>query len=218
MLYSTYLGGNDVDFGSGIAVDSAGNAYVTGFTLSSDFPAINAKYPNLLGGEDAFVTKFNSSGTQVLYSTYLGGSNYDFGNGIAVDSAGNAYVTGITGSSNFPAVKAKYPNLLGVGDAFVTKFNASGAQVLYSTYLGGNDVDFGSGIAIDSAWNAYVTGFTQSSDFPAINAKYPNLLGGEDAFVTKFNSSGTQVLYSTYLGGSNSDYGNGIAVDSADSN
>jgi Divergent InlB B-repeat domain/Beta-propeller repeat len=220
VIYSTYLGGNNKDLGNffeegeNIAVDSFGNAYVTGRTSSTDFPTVNAKYPKLWGSYDAFVTKFNASGSKVLYSTYLGGSGNEFGLGIAVDSAGNAYVTGATGSSNFPTVNAKYPKIWGGSDAFVTKFNASGSKVLYSTYLGGSGNEFGLGIAVDSAGNAYVTGYTQSADFPTVNAKYPKIWGGRDAFVTKFNASGSKVLYSTYMGGSRDDYGSGIAVDS----
>ncbi len=217
VLYSTYLGGNDSDFGWDIAVDSVGNAYITGTTYSANFPAVNAKYPYLGGGSDAFVTKLNASGAQVLYSTYLGGNISEAGFDIAVDSTGNAYVTGYTESTNFPTVNAIYPNFGGVKDAFVTKFNAGGTQVLYSTYLGGNDSDHGSSIAVDSAENAYITGNTYSVNFPTVNAIYPNFEGGNygDAFVTKFNASGAQVLYSTYLGGNGSDNGTGISVDSA---
>ena len=213
VLYSTYLGGNNSDYSYGIAVDSTGNAYVTGETASSDFPVLNAFYPNLSGTGDAFVTKLDSNGTQVLYSTYLGGNGYDRGMDIALDSSGSAYVTGKTESSNFPTVNAKYPNLMGQSNAFLTKFDTSGTQVLFSTYLGGNRYDGGDGIAVDSAGNAYVTGFTDSSDFPAVNTKYL-FGGGEDAFVTKFDASGAQVLYSTYLGGNHYDVGLGIAVDS----
>ena len=216
VLYSTYLGGSSDDVGLGISVDSAGNATLTGNTHSSDYPTVNARYPALSGAFDAFVTKFNATGSQVLYSTYLGGSRgSSYGYDIAVDSAGNATVTGYTWADNFPAVNARYPAFGGGSDAFVTKFNASGSQVLYSTYLGGNIFDYGLGIAVDSAGNATVTGYTYSSDFPTVNAKYPAVRGSVDAFVTKFNATGSQVLYSTYLGGSGESHGVGIAVDSA---
>jgi hypothetical protein len=127
VIYSTYLGGSNDDSGSGIAVDSSGNAYVTGHTFSSDFPKVNAKYPDLWGTQDVFVFKINSTGSQVIYSTYLGGSSSDIGNGIAVDLSGNAYVTGYTFSSDFPMVNAKYPNLWGSQDAFVFKINSAGS-------------------------------------------------------------------------------------------
>ncbi|MDD5632640.1 MAG: SBBP repeat-containing protein, partial [Methylococcales bacterium] len=202
LAYSTYLGGSGRDnigidvVGNFIAVDSVGNAYVTGVTDSAGFPTVNAKYPHLKGASDAFVTKFNATGSQVLYSTYLGGNSLDNGSGITVDSVGNAYVTGVTYSADFPTVNAKYPHLVGGSDAdaFVTKFNATGSQVLYSTYLGGSSRDNGSGIAVDSAGNAYVTGVTYSADFPIVNAKYPHLGGDSDDFVTKFNATGSQVL------------------------
>jgi len=218
LVYSTYLGGSspsNLSGGDGIAVDSAGNAYVTGYTESADFPAVNAKYPHLWGDQDAFVTKLSANGQTVVYSTYLGGSGLDQGSGIAVDSVGNAYVTGDTDSVDFPAVNAKYPQLRGWSDAFVTKLSANGQTVVYSTYLGGNDGEWGDGIALDSAGNATVTGMTQSADFPIINAKYPHPRGGRDAFVTKLSANGQTVVYSTYLGGSGIDWVGGIAVDSA---
>ena len=222
VLYSTFLGGDNTDRGFGIAVDSAENAYVTGHTLSTNFRAVNALYPFIkaVGYHDAFVTKLDTNSSQVMYSTYLGGADGDTGLEIAVDSAGNAYVTGSTSSSNFPMANPSYPNAgqlpnnSGWTDAFVTKLNASGSQLLYSTYLGGIFADHGRGIAVDNAGNAYVTGETSSSNFPMVNAIYPTYSGLVDAFVVKFNASGS-VVYSTYLGGTNGDYGNGIAVDSA---
>ena len=214
VLYSTYLGGSgNNEFGSSIAVDVSGNAYVTGNTMSSDFPTANAKYPNLKGTDDAFICKLSSDGQTVLYSTYLGGSNYERGQGIAVDGSGNAYVTGQTGSPDFPTTHAKYPNHLGGLDAFVFKLSGDGQTILYSTYLGGNGNDYGWGIAADSGGNAYVTGITYSSDFPAVNANYPSLRGTSDAFLFKLGSDGQTVLHSTYLGGSLDDNGYGIAVD-----
>ena len=197
-VYSTYLGGSNHDDGHGIAVDSSGNAYVTGYTQSSDFPTVNALYPNLWGS-DAFIFKLSSDGSQAVYSTYLGGHEEDHGYGIAVDSSGNAYVTGCTHSSDFPTTwNALYPTHGGGWyDAFIFKLSADGSQALYSTYLGGNDPDYvgegrpysemGFGIAVDSSGNAYVTGNTQSSDFPTLNALYPNLWGDSDAFIFKLS-------------------------------
>jgi hypothetical protein len=218
--YSTYLGGNLSDVGYGIAVDSSGNAYVTGNTSSGDFPTKNPFQPSLIGTtNDAFVTKFTSTGT-LSYSTYLGGNGNDYGYGIAVDSSGNAYVTGNTKTTDFPTKNPFQPSagggFNGADDAFVTKFTSTGT-LSYSTYLGGSDDDSGRGIAVDSSGNAYVTGSMYSTDFPTKNPFQPSAGGGfadHDAFVAKFTSTGT-LSYSTYLGGSDDDYGRGIAVDSS---
>ncbi len=218
LIYSTYLGGSSGDYGYGIAVDSAGNAYITGSTFSNNFPLANAIQPVKAGFvSDAFVTKFNASGNGLVYSTFLGGSNYDEGNSIAVDSFNNAYVTGYTTSTtNFPIANARQPTYGGgFSDAFVTEFNPAGSTLIYSTYLGGNSNEFGYGIAADSAGNAYVTGYTNSNNFPLANARQPTFGGVADAFVTEFNAAGSALLYSTYLGGSGDDRGASIAVDSA---
>jgi hypothetical protein len=213
LVYSTYLGGNSLDEALGVAVDTFGNTYVTGFTDSGTFPTANALQPNNSGGIfDCFVTKFNAAGSALVYSTYLGGANDDRGFELAVDSAGNAYVTGETGSTNFPTANAFQPIFGGVLDGFVTKFNTAGSLV-YSTFLGGTGNDQGFGIAVDSVGNAYVSGFTSSTDFPTVTALQPNLGGGLDGFVTKFNPAGA-INYSTYLGGNQSDQSTGIAVDS----
>src|SRR5881628_2892634 len=226
-VYSTYLGGSGTDRGLGIAVDAAGSAYVTGDTFSTNFPTASPlQAANLGGPDDAFVTKLNAAGSALVYSTYLGGSGPDQGDGIAVDAAGNAYVTGGTGSTNFPTA-SPLQALNGPTDAFVTKLNAAGSALLYSTYLGGSSLDIGNGIAVDAAGNAHVTGFTNSSNFPtcpkdsgpcAIITGSPLQAangGASDAFVTKLNAAGSALLYSTYLGGSSDDGGNGIAVDAA---
>ncbi|MER3422425.1 MAG: hypothetical protein C4293_03540, partial [Nitrospiraceae bacterium] len=218
IIYSTYLGGSGDDSGSDIAVDFAGNAYVTGTTLSDNFPTVNAIQGARGGLRDAFVTKLNSNGTAPLvYSTYLGGNGDDFGNGLVVDSSGNAYVTGSTTSINFPTRPTVGPlqgSLRGPTDAFVSKLNASGASLVYSTYLGGSSDDTGADIAIDSSGNAYITGNTTSLDFPTVSPlPGPSGVLG-DAFVTKLNGAGTALIYSTYLGGSQSDVGNALTVDS----
>ncbi len=214
LVYSTYLGGINLDEGTGIAVDSLGNAYVTGSTQSTNFPTLNPIQGNLGGVEDAFVAKINAAGSALVYSTYLGGNNFDVGYGIAVDSSGNAYVTGYTQSTNFPTLNAIQGSLVGVDNAFVAKINATGSALVYSTYLGGSGYDGGTGIAVDSSGNAYVAGFTQSTNFPTLNPIQGNLGGTEDAFVTKINAAGNALVYSTYLGGSGADVGAGIAVDS----
>jgi photosystem II stability/assembly factor-like uncharacterized protein len=206
LIYSTLIGGGAGDFGYGVALDSLGNAYVTGTTGSSDFMTVNPAQAALSGSTDAFVVKVNSSGSALLYSTYLGGSGGEVGNAIATDSSGNAYVTGNTQSANFPtagAFQATAGSQFG-GDAFVTKFNGNGA-IGYSTYLGGNDIDSGFAIAVDSSGNAYITGTTTSSNFPTLNPVQSTNAGG---FVTKLNSLGSGLVYSTYLG-----TGRGIAVD-----
>jgi uncharacterized protein (TIGR03437 family) len=220
LVYSTFLG--DGSEGYGIDVDSSGNAYVTGRTKSSNFPTANAFQAAIGGGSgtfpgDAFVTKFNAAGSALEYSTYLGGSGNDQGNSIAVDSSGNAYVTGWTASTSFHtanAIQAAYGG--GASDAFVTKLVPTGSALEYSTYLGGSGNDGGSGIAVDSSGNAYVAGWTNSTDFHTANAIQAAIGGGgfTDAFVTKLNASGSS-WYSTYLGGRGSDQGWGIAADSS---
>jgi hypothetical protein len=215
LVYSTYLGGNDDDGGAGIAVDSSGNAYVTGIASSPNFPTANALQPTLAGDVNAFVSKLNENGSALLYSTYLGGNQSDQGNSIAVDSSGDAYVTGLTSSTNFPTANALQPTLAGDVNAFVTKLNESGSAFVYSTYLGGSQADGAGGIAVDSSGNAYVTGLASSANFPTANALQPTLAGEFNAFVTKLNKSGSALVYSTYLGGNQSDQGNSIAVDSS---
>jgi hypothetical protein len=214
LVYSTYLGGSDVDYGYGIAVDSSGNAYVTGYTFSIDLPTQNPLQPSNHGNGDAFVTKLNAAGSALVYSTYLGGSGQDYGRAIAVDASGNAYVTGSTGSTDLPTQNPLQPSNQGTGDAFVTELNAAGSAFVYSTYLGGSGQDYGSGIAVDSSSNVYVTGYTSSADFPTQNPLQPSNQGNSDAFVTELSAAGSALVYSTYLGGSGTDYGSAIAVDS----
>jgi len=218
LVYSTYFGGSGGDEPSGIAVDSAGNAYVTGQTGSSNFPTVNALYDTLNGVRDIFVAKLNAAGSTLVYSTYLGGSGWEYSYEIAVDSAGNAYVAGSTNSADFPMASPLDNTLGGGSDATVTKLNATGSALVYSTYLGGSEGDAAyGGIAVDDAGNAYVTGYTQSNDFPTTNALYPTYGGGTDAFVTKLNTAGSALVYSTYLGGSNSERGLDVIVDGAGS-
>ncbi|HVC93504.1 MAG TPA: SBBP repeat-containing protein, partial [Pirellulales bacterium] len=255
LVYSTILGGTgpvgSTQFtgptnGYGITLDSSGNVYVTGQTASSMFPrtagAFDTSYPwgyieN--GAYNAFVTKIdtaNSGSASLVYSTYLGGSyGQQSGHAIAVDASGDAYVTGTTSSEDFPTTSNAFQTALnapvGYCNAFVTKLNAGGSALVYSTLLGGSGFDSysfagsgdsGNGIAIDASGDAYVTGNTQSSNFPTANALQPVYGGGQvtwgagaDAFVTEFNATGTALVYSTFLGGSASDSGYGIAVDSA---
>jgi len=214
LVYSTYLGGSGgTSQGVGIAVDSSGNAYVTGNTNSANFPTASSFQAALSGPRDAFVTKFNPAGSALVYSTYLGGSGDDDGGGIAVDSSGNAYVTGNTNSANFPTASPFQAAPGGGFDAFVSKLNPTGSALVYSTYLGGNGGDFGSGIAVDSSGNAYVAGATASTNFPTASPFQAALGGGFDAFVTKLNAAGSALVFSTYLGGSAGDGGSAIALD-----
>jgi hypothetical protein len=224
LLYSTYLGGREYESAYGIAVDGAGNAYVTGYTNSTNFPTLGAfqGYQGDQSGSDSFVTRLdtNASGpASLLYSTCLGGNSHDVGLGIAVDEAENVYVTGYTNSTNFPTLGAFQEDQSG-RDAFVTRLDTTAtgaASVLYSTCLGGNDEDTGWGIAADGAGNAYATGWTRSTDFPTLGAVQGDQ-SGIDAFVTKLDtnaSGGASLLYSTYLGGNDTDFAFGIAVDGA---
>ncbi len=223
VIYSTYLGGNADDRGYGIAVDVAGNAYVTGRTDSADFPTLN-QYQGDQAGRDTFVTRIDttlSGAASLIYSTFLGGNGNDEGQGIAVDGAGVAYVAGHTYSTDFPTLNQYQGDPGdGAGDTFLTKIDTgqSGASSLvYSTYLGGAGDDRGYGIAVDGAGKACVTGRTASSDFPTLN-HYQGYQGGWDAFVTRIDttlSGAASLIYSTYVGGGGIDEGQGIAVDGA---
>lgn len=217
LVYSTYLGGSTDDAASGVAVDSAGNAYVTGGTFSANFPTTANAFQRTFRNIDAFVTKLDSSGRALIYSTFLGGSGAELGAAIAVDSSGSAYVTGQAGSLDFPITPgAVQPVPAGDSEIFITKLNALGNDLSYSTFLGGNDSDRSNSIAVDPAGNAYVTGYTFSTNFPTTPDAYQRTLRGGfiDAFVTKLNSTGTSLLYSTYLGGTNDEAGSSIVVDS----
>jgi hypothetical protein len=212
IVYSSLLGGNASDLGIGVAVDTNDAVYVTGSTLSSNFPTHNSYKPNHSGGTDVFVTKIDPTGSSIVYSTYLGVNGEDRGTGIAVDAAGDAYIAGTT-TGEFPVVNAAQP-LSGAGvDAFVAKLDPSGSSLLYSTYLGGSGNDGAFGIAVDAAGDAYVAGYTMSTNFPISHPVQPASGGGTaDAFVAKYGPTGT-VQYSTYLGGSGFDEANAVAID-----
>ena len=213
LIYSTYVGGNDYDNAFDLVVDAAGNAYVTGLTYSTDFPTASPRQPNLGGETDAFVLKLGPAGSALVYSTYLGGSDYDYGYDIALDTAGNAYVSGLSYSTDFPTAGPLFPSLAGDCDAFVAKMNVAGSALIYSTYLGGAGDDRGMDIAVDQSGNAYVTGWTNSTDFPTASPLQGTNGGGYDAFVLKLNAAGSALLYSTYIGGEGTDQGQGIALD-----
>ncbi|MGA7313327.1 MAG: SBBP repeat-containing protein [Silvibacterium sp.] len=279
LAYSTYLGGSGpclnpglssagtCDSANAIAVDAAGDAYVVGGTINSDFPVTASAFQKVNNGmafnngyyiNNAFVTKFNPRGSALIYSTYLGGTtqdesvgyfNGDVATGVAIDAAGNAYVTGFASSYNFPVTSNAFQKVNNAGfgggsvpvssNAFVTKLNATGSALIYSTYFGGSgsiDVnpgelvgDSAAGIAVDAAGNAYIAGTTASTDLPVTSNAYQkvnNTFGGGNTnlFITKFNPSGSALVYSTYLGGSGffdnpgdpfGDSAGGIAIDSA---
>jgi hypothetical protein len=233
LSYSTYLGGTGNDYATAVAVDSTGSAYVTGYTASANFPTVAGAYQTSCGGGtscsathvNAFVTKLNSSGTALIYSTYLGGSVKDYGYGIAVDASGDAFIVGTATSNDFPTTPGSYQTACTGGscvngDIFITELNPTGSGLVYSTYLAGVNTNQGNAIALDSSGNAYVVGYTKSGNYPVtpgvfqpICASCKNAL--VDAIVTKLNSSGTALVYSTFLGGSNADNAYAIAVDSA---
>ena len=230
LVYSTYLGGTDFDFGRGIAVDDSGSAYVVGQTKSTDFPATSGSFQDTdpdANDYDAFVSKLGPDGSDLAYSTYLGGANEDQGRGIAVDDAGSAYVTSQTFSTDFPTTAGSFQDTdpdADLGDAFVSKLKPDGSGLVYSTYLGGDDnVDQGKGIAVDSAGSAYVTGPTLSTDFPTTSGSFQDTdpdANGQDAFVSKLKPDGSALAYSTYLGGDTgheSFFGGAIAIDDAGS-
>ncbi len=219
LSYSTYLGGAANEHAGGIAVDASGAAYVAGGTTSTNFPVVGAIQATNHGAQDAFISKLSASGAALSYSTYLGGSGAigsEQANGIAVDATGNAYVAGVTNSMDFPVTPGVLQTQFkGVSDAFAAKLNPAGSALVYSTYLGGSDLDWGSDIGIDSSGNAYIAGYTSSGDFPQSNPVQPGFGGLYDAFVAKLNATGNALGFSTWFGGGGSDIANALAVDSS---
>jgi hypothetical protein len=213
LSYSTLLGGSGADSALAIAVDSTGAAYIAGYTDSYAFPTANPVQNFNAGGNDVFVAKVAPTGNTLIYSTFIGGRSDDRAYGIAVDSIGAAYVTGLTTSADFPVRNPAQPKLAGGKDAFVFKLSPSGSGLLYSTFFGGLGSDTGNGIAIDSSGSAYIMGDTTSLTLPANGFQRLNR-GSQDAFVLKLSPAGS-IAYCTYLGGSADDHGAAIAVDSA---
>ena len=228
LVYSTYLGGSFPDIAQAIAVDSQGNAYVTGFTTSSDFPTKNPLQAALSGmfNQDLFITKLSPDGSSLVYSTYLGGTGLDTIAGIALDAQNEVVLAGTTKSTDFPVVNALEPHLTGTSgnsDAFVAKIQADGSALVFSTYLGGTGVDGATGVAVDSEGNIVVSGGTNSTDFPTLNAVQSDFGGGTttnvisaDGFLTKLKGDGSALLFSTYWGGSNSDQAAYLSLDNSD--
>lgn len=221
LSYSTFLGGEGLDWAFALTTDTGGNAYVSGVTNSSNFPATSGSFQGTLGGPgDGFMAKLNTSdggSASLVYATYLGGNGFDLCAAVAVDDAGNAYATGLTTSPNFPTTAGALQTAGGGdSDAFVSKLNANGSALSYSTYSGGSGPDWGRGITVDTAGQAYVIGSTESSNFPTSGAVLqPGPAGKSDAFTLKVNSAGSSFTYSSYLGGADSDDGYGVAADLA---
>ncbi len=225
LIYSTYLGGSGYDHAVGLAVDSRGEAYIAGETVSPNFPTKNALQSVLKGSQNAFVAHLTRSGSDLVFSTYLGGSKGDGAQDLTIDQNADIYVAGYTNSPDFPVTSAAYqtvcdgPNSFGLtycnNDAFVTKIASTGSKLLYSTFLGGSSYDGASGIAVDRAGAAYVAGGTSSADFPVLNAFQPVLAGRGNAFITKLSPTGGTLEFSTYLGGSIGDNANAIALGPA---
>jgi hypothetical protein len=218
LVYSTFLGGNNQDYINEIAIDSVGNVFIEGDTFSSDLPVSStAKQKIKAADRDSFVAKINSTGTGIEYLTYIGGNSYEYTNGIAIDSAGNAYIAGVTYSTDFPTTAgAKQTVLSGSGstDCFATKVNPDGSDFLYSTYIGGTGYDNAEDISIDNAGNAYVVGRTNSTNYPVTTGAFQTTSKGSyDLVLTKINPTGSNWVYSTYLGGTSDQYVNAIAVD-----
>ncbi len=221
LVYSTFLGGLAQDWGRSIVVDISGNAYVAGQTSSADFPTTGGAFDTSYNGGDAFVTKLNPSGTGLVYSTFLGGRGNDDAWGIAIDGAGNAYVTGRTWTSTFPTTPGAFDTTFNGKqgntdpDAYVTKLNAAGSGLVYSTFLGGKAYDLGREIVVDADGSAYVAGHTYSSAFPVTaDGSDTSYNGNADAFLTRLNVAGSALVYSTFLGGTGEDQERSLAVSS----
>lgn len=222
LFYASFLGGNAEDYGFGLALDGSGQAYVTGFTRSTDLPTTaDAFAPTFRGGfSDGYAVKVAADGSALTYATYLGGNSDDAGYGLAVDNTGSAYITGYTSSSDFPTTPGAWDTSVAGADAFVVKLNPAGSNLVYGTFLGGSIAEGGRAIALDNLGSAYLTGRTDSPDFSATSDAFDtsyNSVGSHDIFVAKLTPDGGGLLYATYLGGNNEEEGRDLAVDSAGS-
>ncbi len=216
LIYSTFIGGTDIDGGRALALDATGAVYVAGHSWSVNFPLKNPIQGTFGGIKDVVVFKINSAGSALVFSTYIGGAAAEKSKGIALDSVGSIFVTGWTASADFPVVNPLQGVLRGLQDAFVFKLAPPGRRIIFSTYLGGNASDSGRDIAVDSANNVYVVGHTWSSNFPRMTPLQGTFGGIRDGFVTRINGSGSKNLFSTYLGGSGNDTARGVVLDSSD--
>jgi hypothetical protein len=228
LIYSTYLGGSDNDCADGLAVDASGAVYLSGYVSSADYPTTVGAFQTTFGGNpyDAFATKLNSSGSGLLYSTFLGGTSAENGDSLAIDASGALYIVGGTGSPNFPTTPGAFQTTCAgttCNDAFVTQLNPSGSTLYYSTFFGGEDFEcnwasaYTCSITIDPDRVIYITGETNSADFPTTAGAYQPACRScpdrTDAFAAKFDTNGVGLLYATYLGGAGVEFGLGIALD-----
>jgi PKD repeat protein len=215
LVYSTFIGGNYYDSPNSIAVDKSGNVYICGSTYSSDFPKTTGAYGSKKGYYDCFVSKLNSSGSSLVFSSLIGGSDYDYATGIVIDESGNSYITGNTYSSDFPVTKKIYDSTFnGNSDCFVAKIGPNGAALRYSTFFGGGGNDYATALEVDTSGNTYVTGYTTSYDYKTTeNACFTSYSGSDDGFFSKFDANGSNLLYSTFFGGATEEYPNSIIID-----
>lgn len=218
LIYSTFIGGSNEDVGQDITIDSTGEAYVTGYTISTDYPTTNGAYDVSYnyGPRDVFVTKLNANGSSLIYSTFIGGTSPERDAHIATDGTGDAYVTGWTGSPDYPTTSGAFDESYnGGGDVFVTKLNANGSSLIYSIFIGGDTNDISYDIEVDDTGAAYVTGTTESPDYPTTSGAFDENFnsGNNDIFITKLNASGSSLMYSTFIGGNSHDIAYDIAID-----
>jgi hypothetical protein len=217
LVYSTFLGGSGLDDAAAVAVNADGHAFVTGSTTSADFPAVNPFQPTGQIATDAFVTQFSDDGSELVYSSKLGGSVADLARDIAVDTSNRATVVGVTASTDFPVVQPLFATISGVSDAFVTTVDESGTSLFFSSYLGGSSFDDAMSVAVDANGDPYIAGLTLSSDFPVFNPLLQLARGGTEAFIAKIDMRVPFIAYATYLGGEAEDMVGGVAVDAAGS-
>ena len=217
LIYSTYIGGSNYEMAEDVAVNNIGEAFITGSTQSPNFDFTVGGYQTMFNGIwDCFISKINSTGGSLIYSTFIGGSSSDMSNSIVVDKVGNSYITGATSSTNYYVTAGAYQTTQTNGDVFVSKLNSSGTALIYSTYIGGTDGEVAYSITIDAQDNAYITGVTTSLDYDVSSGAFQIVHSGgiEDAFITKLNPIGSTLVYSTLLGGFYRDCGYSITIDS----
>jgi hypothetical protein len=218
--WGTFIGGDNLENAWSLTLDIEGNVYVSGSTKSDDFPVTPGAFDTThqRGNYDAFVAKLNNAGSELLFATYCGGSGWEHGQDIAVDKDGRIYLAGRTGSGNLPVTPGAWDEELGgAADGFVACFDPTGSEVDFITYLGGGNWDQIEAVAVDEEGSAYLVGYTKSPDFPTTQGAFDEQHDGstDDSFVTKLNPDGSDLTYSTFLGGDNGDYGHGIAIDAS---
>jgi hypothetical protein len=214
LIFSSYFGGQGSDAGKAIAVDSLSCPYIIGETYAPDFPTLNPYQASLAGASDAFVVKFSTSGSALVFSTYLGGADNEYCDALSLDGFGGVIAVGYTASADFPTVAAYQGELRGPSDAFLVTLSPSGSSLLRATYFGGNGLEYATGLKLDPDGGAYLCGYTASSDFPTRHAVQDSLAGLDDVFVSKFSSDASELVYSTFLGGYSYDFGSGLGISS----